>query len=98
MSECNYCYNETPGPKATGVRGAGNLVYTFIITVHSHQRKSGQELKQGRNLEAEAKARVLEYSSSLLPLAYSAYFLTELKTTSLGVAPSNGLDPPTSIN
>jgi hypothetical protein len=31
----------------------------FHITVH-HQRKSGQELKQGRNLEAGADEEVME--------------------------------------
>jgi hypothetical protein len=40
--------------------GKGLFSLCFHITVH-HQRKSGQELKQGRNLEAgadtEAKKR-----------------------------------------
>jgi hypothetical protein len=31
----------------------------FQITIH-HQRKSGQELKQDRNLEAEADAEAME--------------------------------------
>jgi hypothetical protein len=33
--------------------------YTFHIAVH-HQRKSGQELTQGRNLEAGADAEAME--------------------------------------
>jgi hypothetical protein len=44
--------------KATwGEKGLASL--SFQITVH-HQRKSGQELKQCRNLEASADAEAME--------------------------------------
>ena len=55
----------------------------FNITVH-HQRKSGQGLTQGRNLEAGADAEAME--RCLLPLACSACFLKEPMTTN----PRNG--------
>jgi len=57
----------------------------FHITVH-HQRRSGQELKQDRNLEAEAEAEAM--ITGLLLMACSACFLIEQKTTSLGRAQS----------
>jgi hypothetical protein len=40
-------------------RGKGLLSLYFHITVH-HQRKSGQKLRQGRNLEAGADAEAME--------------------------------------
>ena len=39
--------------------GEGLFGFHFHITVH-RQRKSGQELKQGRNLEAGADAEAME--------------------------------------
>jgi hypothetical protein len=59
------------------------------MVVH-HRRKSGQELKQGRNLEAGADAgrghgRML--LTDLLPMACSACFLIEPRTTNPGMAP-----------
>ena len=45
-------------PKA-GWGGQGLFRFHFHITVH-HERKSGQELKQGRTLEAGADAEAME--------------------------------------
>ena len=59
----------------------------FHITLH-RQRKSGQELTQGRNLEPGTDAEALDgvLRTTLLPLACSACFLIEPRTTSLGMA------------
>jgi len=60
----------------------------FHIAVHS-QRKSGQELTEGRNLEAGADAEAMEgvLLTGLLSLACSGCFVIELRTTSQGMAP-----------
>ena len=60
----------------------------FHITVH-YQRKSGQELKQGRNLETGADAEVMEgvLLTDFLLMACSLCFLIEPKATSPGMAP-----------
>ncbi|KRY94820.1 hypothetical protein T4B_1409, partial [Trichinella pseudospiralis] len=61
----------------------------FHLTVH-HQRKSEQELEQGRNLEAGADAEFMKERVlviGLLLLACSACFLIEPRTTSPGMAP-----------
>jgi hypothetical protein len=66
--------------------GGKDLFSLYLhIAVH-HQRKSGQELTQGRNLEAEADSEAME--ECLLPLPCSACFLIELRTTSTGMASS----------
>jgi hypothetical protein len=52
----------------------------------NHERKSEQELKQGRNLKSRADAKVMEKGmllSSLPFMACPAYFLLELRSTSL---------------
>ena len=66
--------------------GKGLLSLHFHIAVH-HQRKSGLEPKQGRNLEAGVDAETMEVLllPGLLPLACSACFLIELRTTSPGM-------------
>jgi hypothetical protein len=43
----------------TRLERIGFIWLTLLITVH-HQSKSGQELKQGRNLEARADAEAME--------------------------------------
>ena len=68
------------------------LAYTIQIIVH-HWRKSGQEPKQGWNLEAEIDAEAMEVGrvllTDLLPMACSVCFLVEPKTTRSGmVAPT----------
>ena len=51
------------------------------------RRKSGQELKQGRNLEAGADAETMEGAAYwLVPMACSAYILIEPRTASPGMA------------
>ena len=61
--------------------------YTFHTAVH-HQRKSGQELTQGRNLEAGAEQKPWRmFLTGLFPLACSACFLVEPKTTSPEMVP-----------
>jgi hypothetical protein len=52
--------------------GKGLLGLHFYIAVH-HQRKSGQELTQCRNLEAGADAEIME---GCCLLACSAFFLS----------------------
>jgi len=47
--------------------GKGVFISNFHITVH-HQRKSGQEFKQGRNLEAGADAEAMRGATGLLGL------------------------------
>jgi hypothetical protein len=65
--------------------GKGSFCLSFYITV-LHQRKSGQELTQGRDLEAGADAEAMEgaadwlASPGLLPLACSACFLIDPRT------------------
>jgi hypothetical protein len=59
------------------------LAINFHSTVH-HQRKSGQEPKQGRNLEAGAEAEAME---GCCLLVCSNCFLMELRSTSPGMAP-----------
>jgi hypothetical protein len=61
----------------------------FHIIVH-HQRISGQELKQSRNLEAGADAEAMEgwvLLTDLLLMACSACFLIEPRTTSPVMVP-----------
>jgi hypothetical protein len=61
--------------------------FYFHIAVH-HQRKLGQELTQGRNLEAGADTEAIGIElTGLLPLAHSACFLIELKTTRARMTP-----------
>jgi hypothetical protein len=57
----------------------------FHIAVH-HQQKSGQKLKQGRNLEAGADAETMLLTGLLSQLC-SPYFLTEPWTTSQRIVP-----------
>jgi hypothetical protein len=74
--------------------GKGLFSLHFHIAVH-HQRKSGQELTRGRDLEAGADAEAME-AYWLVPLACSTCSLTEPKTTYQsrdGTTP-NGLGPP----
>ena len=61
-------------------RGEWNLFSLHFCIIVRPQRKSEQELKQGRNLESGADAEVLMG-------AQDACFLLEPKTTSPGVAP-----------
>jgi len=56
----------------------------FHITVH-HQRKSGQELKQDRSLEAGVDAEAMECAAYWL--VSQDCFLIEPKTTSSEMAP-----------
>ena len=56
----------------------------FYITIH-HQKKFGQELKHGRNLEAGANA---ETTDALLFLTCSACFLMERRATSPRMTPA----------
>jgi hypothetical protein len=67
----------------------------FNIEIH-YQRKSGPEYTQGRKLEAEVDADAMEKCllTGLLPLACSACFLIEPRTTSQGIA-SPTMGPPT---
>jgi hypothetical protein len=69
----------------------------FHIAVH-HQRKSGLEFTQGRNLEAGADAEPMEGCCSLdaSPGLFSLlffFFLIELRTTNPGMALPT-MDPP----
>ena len=58
------------------------MVYFFLRTAH-HKRKSGQELKHGRDPEAEADAEAMEGCcfTDLLPTAFSVFFLIQSRTT-----------------
>jgi len=69
--------------------GKGLFSLHFHMAVH-HQRKSRQELTQGRNLEAEADAEAMEEwcMADFLPLTCSACFLIEPYNTSPGMAPA----------
>jgi hypothetical protein len=75
-----------------GVKGLFSL--QFYTAVH-HQRKSGQEHKQVRKQELmQIHGGML--LTGLLPLACSACFLIEPKTTSPDMAPPT-MGPPTLI-
>jgi hypothetical protein len=50
-------------------------------------RKSGQELKQGKNLEVGTYTVGVVLLAGLLPVACSAYFLIDPRATSPGMAP-----------
>jgi hypothetical protein len=64
--------------------GRKGLFHLLIHIVVYHWRKLGQELKQGRILEAVADAEAME---ECCLLACSAWFLTEPRTTTPGVEP-----------
>ena len=64
----------------------------FHITVH-HQRKSGQELKQGRNLEAGADVETMRDTACSSMAFEEPDFFVESRTTSAGVAPSTRAGP-----
>jgi hypothetical protein len=69
-----YCCDETLGPKKQ-VREERTFGSHFHIAVH-HQRKSGQEFKQGRNLEAGADAEAMKgccFLTCSIWLAQSAF-------------------------
>jgi hypothetical protein len=77
------------------------LAYTslnFYVAVH-HGRKSGQECKQGRNLEAAADAEAIGGCCFLDPpqdlLNLLSYKMQDHQPRDSHS--SNGLDPPTSI-
>lgn len=54
LSQGGYCCEETPWPRASC--GGEDLLHSELhITVH-HRNRSGQELHQGRNAEADADA------------------------------------------
>lgn len=67
-------------PRNMGLKGLISLY--FHSTVH-HQRKSGQKLKLGRNLETRADAEAVITNFLLC----SASFLVECRTTSPRMAP-----------
>lgn len=60
--EAFYCCSETHDQMQAGRKGL--FILYFHITVH-HQRDSGQELSQGRVLEAGADAEAMEGSCLL---------------------------------
>ena len=61
------------------------LAYTSILCVVRYWRKSGQELKQGENLEQElTRDHGRALLTDLFPMVCSACFLIEIKTTSQG--------------
>ena len=64
------------------------------FAVH-HQRNSGQELTQGRNLEAGANAEAIEGCCLLacFPWLVQLAFLYRTRTANLGVAPPTGGPP-----
>jgi hypothetical protein len=68
FSQGYYCCDETPWTNVTwGAKGLFSL--HIHITVY-HQKKSVQELKQGRNLKARADAEVMEGCCLLSLLSY----------------------------
>ena len=67
-----------------GGKGLSDL--HFLITDY-HQRKSGQEVKQGRNLEVGADAEAMEGCCLLACLHGLFSLLIESTTTSPGMAP-----------
>jgi hypothetical protein len=87
LSQGYYCCDETPWPKAS-CRG-NTLFGLHFYTVVCHRRKSGQELKQDRVLEAGAEAEAMEGRcfTDLLPLACSACFLIAPRATITERAP-----------
>jgi hypothetical protein len=71
--------------KQPGERGKDSLGFCFHITTTVHQqRKSRQELKLGRNLEAGADVEAMEECSllTLLSTGCSSCLLTEPRPTS----------------
>lgn len=79
-----YCCNQTLWPKQNGEERVYFSLH-FNITAH-HQRKSWQELKQGRNLEVGADARAMEECCLLAhSIAYIAWFFI-LQEDCLGMA------------
>jgi hypothetical protein len=67
--------------------GKGLFGLHFHIAVH-HQRKSGRELTQGRNLEAGADAEAMV---GCCLLACSASCLVELRPAHNGLGPSQSI-------
>jgi hypothetical protein len=58
------------------------------LTLPHHERKSGQELKQGKNLEKRGdRGHGQMLLIGLLLMACSACFLIKRRTTSPGIAP-----------
>jgi hypothetical protein len=56
-------------------RKLGRKGFTFQCAVH-HQRKPGQELKQGRNLEAGTDTEVMEESSGNLRVLWKVGYVS----------------------
>lgn len=75
------CYNTSN--KSNLQREGFVPAYNFWVTVY-HLRKSGQELKQVRNLEAGHRGVLL---TGLLLMVCSACLLIEPKTNSPGLVP-----------
>jgi hypothetical protein len=72
--------------------GKGLLSLHFYIAVH-HQRKSGQELTQGRNLEAGADSKALEGYCLLACFPWLASYKTQ-DYQPRNITIHNGLGPP----
>ena len=86
MTKGYSCCNETPCPNRKLAR-KGIIWLTRPHTVHDW-RNSGQELKQGRNLEYRAVAKTVEDAAYyLFSMASWVCFLIETKTTSPEMAP-----------
>ena len=82
LSSGFYCYNETPWPKSKSEGKGFNCLTHLYWCLSSNSTRAEtwrEELMQGHG-------RVLIIG--LLPMAYSACFLRESRTTSLGLAPS----------
>ena len=76
----------------------GGVYYVLQLTVH-HQRKPGQELKQGNNLEGGADAEAMEGAAYWLAppgLLSLLFYRTQDHQLRSGTM-HNGLGPPTSI-
>ena len=85
LSWAYYDSDEAQGPKRT--LGGKSLFGLHFHTIAYHRRESGQELKQGQNLEAgaDAEARGV-WLTGLLITSCPVCFLIEPRTTSLGMA------------
>ena len=56
-----YCCDETPHPKKPVEKSVYSaFISTSLLITARHQRKSGQEPKQGRNLKAGTVAEAME--------------------------------------
>jgi hypothetical protein len=89
MSQSGFVFLHTKHHDKEASWGGKGLFSLHLHTAVHHQCKSGHKLTQGRNSQVGADAEAMKgvLLNGLLPLACSACFLIEPKTTSPEMAP-----------